>query len=163
MGRSGDMIVNVMDLPPMPQLPQGVKLKRAMGLDRQRILQFIGDNFSDGWINETETALSCCPSHCVIVVKDEQVIGFACWDATAKGFFGPIGVAENCRGTNVGTALLLRTLAYMRDDGYVYAIIGWVDDAVRFYEKVIGATFIPCGQPWNSIYSQMIKAPRQPE
>lgn len=157
MGRSGDMIVNIMNLPPMPALPEGVELKRAMGLDRGRILQFIRDNFSDGWAHETETALSCCPSHCVIAVKDEQVIGFACWDATAKGFFGPIGVTEACRGSSVGTALLLRTLAYMRDDGYVYGIIGWVDDAVRFYEKTIGATFIPGGDPAKSIYSQMIR------
>ena len=85
------------------------------------------------------------------------MIGFACWDATAKGFFGPIGVTQACRGTNVGTALLLRTLAYMRDDVYVYGIIGWVDDAVRFYEKTIGAAFIPGGEPAKSIYSQMIR------
>ena len=157
MGRSGDMIVNIMNLPDLPQLPQGVELKRAMGLDRRRILQFIGENFNDGWVNEAETALSCCPSHCVIAVKDEQVVGFACWDATAKGFFGPIGVTQACRGTGIGKALLLRTLAYMRDDGYVYGVIGWVDDAVHFYEKTIGATFIPGGDPRRSIYSQMIR------
>ena len=36
MGRSGDMIVNIMNLPPVPPLPEGVELKRAMGLDRRR-------------------------------------------------------------------------------------------------------------------------------
>ena len=156
MGRSGDMIVNIMRLPDGPALPEGVELKRAMALDRRGILQFIRENFSDGWANEAETALAGCPSRCIIAVKDEQVVGFACWDATAKGFFGPIGVTEDCRGTGVGTALLLRTLEHMRCDGYAYAVIGWVDDAVRFYEKTIGAVFIPGGEPQNSVYSQMI-------
>ena len=43
----------------------------------------------------------------------------------------------------------------MRDDGYAYAIIGWVSDAAPFYEKLVNATFIPGGEPQNSIYSQM--------
>ena len=154
--RSGDMICSVMHLPEMPKLPESVKIKRALGIDRQRILQFIRENFSDGWANEAETTLCCCPSHCVIAVEEGKVIGFACWDAVAKGQFGPIGVNASCRGRNVGAALLLRTLAYMRDDGYAYAIIGWVSSAAPFYEKLVNATYIPGGEPHNSIYSQMI-------
>lgn len=154
---AGDMITSIMHLPSLPDLPDGVVLKRAMGLDRQKILQYIRDHFSEDWINEAGTTLASCPSRCVVAVKDEQIIGFACWDTTAKGFFGPIGVSENCRGSGIGSALLLRTLAYMRDDGYAYAIIGWVADARPFYEKVVNAVYIPGGTPNNSAYSQLIR------
>ena len=154
----GDMIASLTRLPEVPTLPEGVQLKRALCIDRQRILQFIQENFGDGWRNEAETTLASCPSRCVLAVKDEQIIGFACWDATAKGLFGPIGVTEACRGTGVGSALLLRVLAYMRDEGYAYAVIGWVTDAAPFYEKLLGATFIPGGEPQHSVYSQLVKA-----
>ena len=156
-GHSGDMIVALNRLPAMPELPEGVELKRAMALDRSEILDYIGKTFDQKWVNEASVTLSSCPSRCVIAVKDERVIGFACWDTTAKGFFGPIGVSDECRGTGVGKALLLRTLAYMRDDGYAYGIIGWVDDAVEFYRKTLNAQYIPGGEPRNSAYSQMIR------
>ena len=61
-------------------------------------------------------------------------------------------------GYGVGSALLLRTLAYMRDEGYAYAVIGWVTDVAPFYEKLLGATFIPGGEPQHRVYSQLVKA-----
>ena len=154
----GDMIASLSRLPEIPALAEGVQLKRALSIDRQRVLQFIQQNFGDGWRNEAETTLTSCPSRCVLAVKDEQIIGFACWDATARGMFGPIGVTEACRGTGVGSALLLRALAYMRDEGYAYAIIGWVTYAAPFYEKLMVATFIPGGEPCRSVYSQLVKS-----
>ena len=157
MAREGDMIVNLTGLKEIPALPEGVSLKRAMGPDRQRIMQFVKENFGDGWKNEADVALGQAPSHCVIAVKDQKVVGFCCYDATAKGFFGPIGVVESMRGTGIGAALTLRTLQYMRDDGYGYAIIGWVGDAADFYAKIAGATFIPGGEPENSVYSNLIQ------
>lgn len=156
MAREGDMIVNLTALADVPALPGGVTLKRAMGPDRQRILAFVKENFGDGWKNEADVALCATPSHCVIAVKEQQVVGFCCYDATAKGFFGPIGVAENMRGTGIGAALTLRTLHLMRNDGYGYGIIGWVGDAADFYRKVVGAEFIPGGEPENSVYSNLI-------
>lgn len=152
-----DMIANLTKLPPMPALPEGVTLKRAMGPDRQRILQFVDGNFSDAWYGEVDIATSCTPSRCVIAVKDQQLIGISCWDTSAKGFFGPIGVDESCRGLGIGTAMLIRTLEHMRDDGYGYAIIGWVDDAAPFYRRVLGAEYIPGGEPWNSVFTNMVE------
>ena len=37
----GDMIASLTRLPEAPALPEGVQLKRALCIDRQRILQFI--------------------------------------------------------------------------------------------------------------------------
>ena len=151
-----DMIAGIMHLPERKDVP-GVKLKRAFPSEKAKVLAFIRENFSEGWAGEAEYALMQPPGKCFIAVEDGQIVGFACYDASAKGFFGPTGVSEQCRGKGVGKALLLRTLAHMREEGYVYGIIGWVDDARVFYEKTLGATFIPGGDPRESIYGQMIR------
>ncbi len=155
MATGGDMIVRLYGLPEAPT-PAGVKIKRAFPADRTAILQFIEENFTKGWADEAETALMRCPPGCYIAVADRRVVGFACWDATAKGFFGPIGVAKDLRGGQVGTALLLHTLHAMRADGYAYAVIGWVGDAETFYHKIVDAVYIPGGTPDNSVYVNMI-------
>lgn len=95
-------------------------------------------------------------SKCFVATDDGKVIGFACYDASAKGFFGPIGVDPNRRNENIGNALLIRTLNAMREYGYGYAIIGWVSEAEMFYRKTVGAEFIKGGNPENSVYSNLV-------
>ena len=84
------------------------------------------------------------------------MIGFACYDASAKGFFGPIGVLPNKRKNKVGEALLLRTLNAMSEYGCGYVIIGWVSEAEMFYRKTVKAEYIKGGQPKNSVYANLI-------
>ena len=67
------------------------------------------------------------------------MVGFACYDATALGFFGPTAVAEPCRGQGTGKALLLACLLDMKLKGYGYAIIGAVGPA-EFYANAVKAT-----------------------
>ncbi len=148
-----DMIANLTRLPREAQ-PEGYSLKRAFVGEKQKVLDFVRANFSEGWVYEAECAL--LQHKCFIAVKDGRILGFACYDATAKGYFGPIGVLEETRGTGVGTALLLRTLTCMKEDGYGYAIIGWVDDAEIFYRKTVNAEWIPGGEPENTVYSNLI-------
>ncbi len=154
--RGADMIVNLNLVPTECETAENVKIKRAFAADKEQILQFIRDNFHTGWVNEAECALAQCPSTCFIATEKGKVLGFACYDTTAKGYFGPIGISKDARGKNVGTALMLRTLHSMREAGYVYAIIGWVNDAEQFYRKTIGAEFVPNGEPEKSAYSNMI-------
>lgn len=149
---AGDMIVSLYHLPECG-VEESIKIKRAFICDRNTVLEF-ARKFSEGWVHETERAL--LQNTCFIAVKDGKVVGFACYDATAKGFFGPIGVDDSQRGKNIGTALLLRTLNAMREDGYAYGIIGWVDGAAGFYRKTVGAEYIKGGTPENSVYSNMI-------
>lgn len=151
-----DMIANLTTLPEN-QIPQGVSLKRAIACDRSRILAFVRLHFGRQWADEAEYALNREPQSCFIATEADKLIGFACYDATAKGFFGPTGVAGGRRGRGVGRALLIRTLEAMREAGYGYAIIGAVDDAGGFYEKTLGAHFIPGGEPENSVYARMIR------
>ncbi|MDR2973739.1 MAG: GNAT family N-acetyltransferase [Propionibacteriaceae bacterium] len=132
---------------------QGISIKRGSVVDKDAILGFIRQEFPEatGWIGECEYALF--NRSCWIAVRDHQIIGFACYDATAKGFFGPTGVAQSQRGHGIGLELLLRALWSMREAGYAYAIIGWAaTDAISFYERAVGATLIEDSTPDKTIY-----------
>lgn len=134
---------------------QGVRINRIFPPNYGKLREFIAENFSSNWVNETESALCNHPASCYVAVKDRKIIGFACYNATAKDYFGPTGVAEECRGLGIGKALLLRCMLALKEEGYGYAIIGWSDDATPFYEKVVGAVEIPDSIP--GIYAQMVE------
>lgn len=150
-----DMIVNLTNLPEM-SINSKVKIKRAFVGDKETILEFVESNFQKNWVYEVEHALMADVSKCFIATENGEIIGFACYDSSSKGFFGPIGVLEERRGENIGQALLVRTLHAMKEYGYGYAIIGWVSEAEQFYRKTVGAEFIKGGNPENSIYSNLI-------
>ncbi len=151
----GDMIVNVMNLPPF-EAPVGVQIKRAFPGDRDKILRFIREHFHEGWALEAETALLQVPGTCFIAEEAGEILGFACYDVSALNFFGPTGVRQDARGRGIGRSLLLACLWAMRLKGYAYAVIGWVSDAAEFYRKTVGATFIPGGDPAHSVYQNMV-------
>lgn len=150
-----DMIVNLGGIKEV-ECAEGVKIKRAFAGDKPEILDFIANNFSKGWVYEAERAIMSPVPKCYIATYEGRVVGFACYDSSALGFFGPIGVDPSMRGKKIGEALLKRTLVAMREYGYWYAVIGWVSDAENFYRKTVGAEFIKGGNPENSVYSNMV-------
>lgn len=121
---------------------EGIKIKRAMSADLSVIREFIESKFSKGWADEATKGILSSPSTCYIATQNGKVVGFAGYDCTAKGFFGPTGVDESMRGKGVGKALYIKCLISMYEQGYAYAIIG---DAgpVDFYAKVSDAVVIP--------------------
>lgn len=135
---------------------QGIYIKRALAPDKFRIVEYVRSRFGDGWAGECDVAFSRNPISCFIAVKEHKVVGFACYDVTSKGFFGPMGVDEEVRGYGIGKALLLECLHSLKNEGYAYAIIGAAgEDVIEFYEKVAGAKVIEDSSP--GIYSRMIK------
>lgn len=83
-------------------------------------------------------------------------MGFACFEATAKNFFGPMAVSEAEREKGIGKALLLKSLSSMEEMGYGYAIIGWpAETAVAFYETCVDAVMID--EASSGIYKRMIE------
>ncbi|QJE98735.1 GNAT family N-acetyltransferase [Luteolibacter luteus] len=157
-----DMLVRLYDLPESGELyrkveEQGITLRRARAFEKHTVADFARTHFSPKWVSEVEVALSRQPVACFIATKDKAVLGFACFDTTMKGFFGPTGVAEAARGTGIGKALLLKSLEALRDIGYAYAFIGGVGPR-EFYEKACGAIEIPGSDP--GIYSDILPEPK---
>ena len=130
---------------------QGITIRLAMAYERDVILDWVRQSFDkDGscWAGECEAALSRVPASCHIATRDGELLGFACYDATARGMFGPTGTDEMLRGLGVGAALLVASLAAMYEAGYAYAVIGGVDEHVKgFYQKVVAAVEIADSEP----------------
>ena len=141
-----DMLVNLYALPDSRTLRErlakaGISVRRALAPEKHKVTAWIRDNFSEGWVSETEVAFSRQPVSCFIAVKDGRITGFACHDATCRNFFGPTGVTPKARKSGIGTALLLACLEDMKQQGFGYAIIGGVGPA-DYYAKAVGAVLI---------------------
>ncbi|MEO1645872.1 MAG: GNAT family N-acetyltransferase, partial [Chloroflexota bacterium] len=143
-----DMLVKLYALPSYQdtQSQHGITIRRAIAPEKHLVLQWIHTHFSDYWVSECDVAFSRQPVSCFLATMDTRLIGFACYDTTRRGFFGPTGVDESARGRGTGTALLLACLHDMWGQGYGYAIIGGVGP-IAFYEKMVGATVIPDSTP----------------
>jgi len=153
-----DMLVRLYDLPESAELygkvaGQGITLRRARAFEKHTVAEFARTHFSAKWVSEVEVALSRQPVACFIATKDKAILGFACYDTTMRGFFGPTGVAEAARGTGIGKALLFKSLEALRDIGYAYAFIGGVGPRA-FYEEACGAIEIPGSDP--GIYGDIL-------
>ena len=155
-----DMLVNLYALPEETAV-EGVRIMRVLPPDGKKVLDWVGAVFSEGWVSECTAALCQQPPTCFIAQRDGAIIGFACYDATARGYFGPIGVAEDERGGGIGRALLIRCLHGMREAGYGYAVIGWCDEAQRFYRGAVGAIPIPDSAPGQTAYGRMTRFSRK--
>ena len=154
-----DMLVKLYDLRDdwnflSTQVARGVTLRKPIGPEKHLVIDWVKDHFGDAWASETDVALSHQPITCFVACQDHALIGFACYDATALGFFGPGGVAEQYRGHGTGRALLLACLLDMKLKGYGYAIIGDVGP-VEFYRKTAGAVEIPNSTP--GVYKAMLR------
>ena len=153
-----DMLVRLYDLDfskSQKEIFEGeLRIIRVLAPDNTRVVSFVRDHFGEGWACECEKALRNNPATCFVAIVDKAMAGFACYDATARGYFGPTGVVGQYRRKGIGKALLLSCLMDMWDHDYGYAIIGWTDEAVEFYRKAVGATVIEGSTP--GIYKRLI-------
>jgi predicted N-acetyltransferase YhbS len=115
---------------------------------------WVRKHFSEYWVSEATVAMAHRPPGCLIAVVDGELAGFACYDATARGFFGPTGVAEGMRGKGIGLALLYHTLQAMKGQGYAYAIIGSAGPH-EFYAGAVGA--VPIEGNGEDIYQGLLR------
>jgi GNAT superfamily N-acetyltransferase len=151
-----DMLVRLHAIPDRDRiLGEGYVVRRAAAYDKSVILQWIRQNFSTQWASEADVTFSRQPISCFIALHREKLVGFSCYEATCRGYFGPGGVLEAHRGQGLGTRLLLECLRAMREMGYAYAIIGGVGPK-EFYVKTVGAIEIPDSTP--GIYTAPIEA-----
>ena len=104
-----DMLVRLYDLPDIDDEVQvlkerGILIRRPGAYERHLVADWVGRHFSPKWVSETKTAFARQPISCFIATREKQMIGFACYDVTARGFLGPMGVGEEARKSGVGPA-----------------------------------------------------------
>ena len=153
-----DMLVKLYELKRDPALDsrmtsQGVTIRRVLVPELLALTSWIEPRFGAGWAAEATAAAMRQPTTCFIAIQAGELIGFACHEATAKGFFGPTGVDQAARGKGVGHALLLETLLDMHAQGYPYGVIGGAGP-MDFYRKSVGAIPIEGSDP--GIYRGML-------
>lgn len=153
-----DLLVKLYEWKPSDRpAPSGVTVRRAFAAEKRLVAQWVAERFGERWASECEISFMRQPVACFIATDDLEVMGFASYDATARGFFGPTGVAENARHKGIGRALLVATLQDMSTQGYAYGIIG-ATNAPEFYRKEVDAIEIPESTP--GFYRGMLKPSR---
>lgn len=150
-----DLLVKLYELKPptFPALP-GISVRRAFAAEKRLVAQWVAKHFGERWASECEISFMRQPVACFVATNDLDVLGFASYDATALGFFGPTGVAENARHKGIGRALLLAALHDMASQGYAYGIIG-ATTSPEFYRHEVNAIEIPESTP--GFYQGMLR------
>jgi hypothetical protein len=155
-----DLLVKLYDLPSgAPALERlrgdGIEIRRAAAPEKSTIIRWVGEQFSEGWACECESAFARQPIGCIIATHGQTLCGFCCYGIICPDFFGPLGVANPWQKKELGTALLIAGLNALRELGYAYAIIGWAGP-VAFFEKTVGAKVIENSEP--GIYRGILRA-----
>jgi len=153
-----DLLVNLYSrkLAELGRRVEGVEatIRVALPPEQHIIKDWVRKHFSEYWVSEVSAAMAHQPPGCLVAVVDGALVGFACYDATARGFFGPTGVDESQRGKGIGLALFYHTLAAMKAHGYAYAVVGSAGP-VDFYVQAAGAMPIPSDK--EDIYQGLLR------
>ena len=131
-----------------------VHLRKPTGPEHTAVARWVAEHFGAGWASEVQVALSNRPVSVWIATQRAELLGFACFDATARGYCGPLGVAGAMRARGLGAALLRVCLQDMRAAGYGYAVVGGVG-APGFFRRVASAIDIPDSTP--GLYADQLR------
>ena len=161
-----DMLVKLYDLPEDAQTArprdESVQIRRAMAPDKFRVVEWVKEHSGLSAAGECDVCFARPAVSCFIATRGKKILGYACYDATAPDFFGPTRVLDEEQGGGIGRALLLRSLAAMRAEGYAYAVIGGVGPQ-EFYKKCVGAMLIPDSAPGISGFLGRMKSKKTKE
>jgi len=155
-----DMLVRLIGLPDVSETEkqlftkEKIIFRRAIAPEKHLVSDWVMEQFGGYWKSEVEVAFSRQPVSCWLAQRGNDILGFACYESTARNFFGPTGTLESERGKGIGKTLLIKSLGSLREMGYAYAIIGGVGPS-NFYEKAVGAKIIKGSDV--SIYENLIR------
>lgn len=155
-----DMLVRLYALPALDAAlaglaALGVQVRRALVPDKPHVIAWVNEHFG-AWAAEVDVTFARLPVSCFLALREEQILGFACYDGIARNFFGPTAVLDAERGHGIGRALLLAALHDQRAQGYAYSIIGGVGPGA-FYAKAVGAVPIEGSSP--GLYAGRLRPP----
>lgn len=154
------MLVRLLELPDFSAVEKKLFEKektifrRAIAPEKILVADWVMEHFGEYWKSELEVAFSRQPVSVWLAQRGNDILGFSCYESTARNFFGPTGTLESERGKGIGKILLLKSLESMREMGYAYAIIGGVGPA-EFYEKTVDARMIDGSE--TSIYQNLLR------
>ena len=154
-----DLLVKLYDLDKaVGRLPELVKMevqiRRGLVPEKSLICSWVRQTFGATWASECEVSFAQQPVACFIAIKSGQLLGFACYNTTFKGFFGPIGVDPRFRSHGIGKTLLISCLDAMAAQGYAYAVIGGISSN-NFFDQSVTTFEIPDSTP--GAYDGMLK------
>jgi GNAT superfamily N-acetyltransferase len=155
-----DMLVRLIGLPDISEkekqllTKEKIVFRRAIAPEKHLVCNWVLENFSEYWNSEVEVSFTRQPISCWLAHRGNEILGFACYESTARNFFGPTGTLESERGKGIGKILLVKSLESLRELGYAYAIIGGVGPA-EFYQKTVDARIIEGSE--ISIYEHLIR------
>ena len=158
-----DMLVRLLDLPEIASEEaklsdsENIIFRRPIAPEKSIIVNWVREHFSPNWADEMEVAFSSTPVNCYVAQKGQSLLGFACFECTAKNFFGPTGVLPSEQGKGMGKILLVKALQALKEMGYTYAIIGGVGPA-EYYKKAVDARIIEKSE--KSVYQNLLKHPK---
>src|SRR5438034_7553814 len=146
-----DLLVKLLRLPPLDASLDEVKraritIRRAQPFEMSKVREFVEKNFSVAWADEISVGFANKPVSVYLAVLEKEIVGFAAYECTRRGFFGPTGVIERVQGRGIGKALLLACLWGLREMGYVYGIIGRAGP-IALYQKTLCAIESPGSVP----------------
>ena len=148
----GDLLVKLYELPALETAVAraeraGIQVRRPLAPERYRVVNWVAQHYGNRWGSEAAMAFSGHPITCFLAINaGNEIVAFACYNATFKGFFGPTGVLDNWRGKSIGTSLLIRSLHALAEEGHAYAIIGG-SGADEYYRQTVGAIPIEGSSP----------------
>src|SRR5437763_16887817 len=98
-----DLLVKLYQLPDSTPVlkrleKRAVSIRRPLAPEKSIDVKWVRDTFSAAWADECEVTFSHSPISSFIAVDSGTLLGFACYDATCKNFFGPTGVDPDFRG-----------------------------------------------------------------
>lgn len=156
-----DMLVKLYDLPALEPIRQEMKeqkitVRPGLAPEKHIVLAWIEKTFGPGWASEADVAFANHPVTCLVAIDEEkqQIAGFACYEATIRNFFGPVGVDPEYRKKGIGKALFIESLYGLKQLGYGYCVIGGAGP-VDFYTQTAGAIVIEDSMP--GVYRGLLK------
>lgn len=139
-----------------PLRAAGVTVRRLERADEAAYTRYLGERWIEGWQYEGLYALRSGqePISAHVALAGDEMIGFAAYDVTRPGWFGPIGTNAERRGQRIGTALLHACLYDWQQQGrrqgqiagigplyfYVDACDAVVERTFQMYEKRLDGT-----------------------
>jgi GNAT superfamily N-acetyltransferase len=112
-----DLLVNLLKLPPLESESPEFIVRRAQPFELSALREFVSENFSVSWADEISMGFARQPVSVFVATAERELVGFAAYECTRRGFFGPMGVVDKAQHKGMGRALLLAALAGLRDLG----------------------------------------------